>query len=592
MKNSILTFLLVIASCFCFGQITVQVKQNPSPNLSTWENRENIVTVTVNNRGPDIEARFSSIIKLNGATKASTNLEQMPTVTIERGINRFAIDEVMPYRAVTVSGVNAKNMARTGQLPAGNYELCVSLFDEGGKPLSSFQEACGFFLLTQIQLPILIGPFDNQVLRGNVRPTFSWTPATPVSPGTRVTYKLQVFEIMDGQGMMQALQGNRPLISEEVEGLTQFWPTEWDIPNNSSFVWTVQALDDNGNPLGDNNGIASPQSFKIDKGGSGGNKAADGEPWTQCLSQVCHIKGVKLELYVPSDAITTGSTTYKVASYSINIQYYATASQVLAEFGTTGASEVSDWIGYISSASGISYCDKNGHPIVNQVVYEVTKTNPNDYYGETNELHASGACFNYGTYTALATHFNSHKRSTDNAVPTSCVEGCVGGGGIDPDHPGGGGGTNAAGQEIDDITLDPLDEDGGGISPGGGGLVGHDEAPMDIATNPGIIWVDMNGEDFKPYKGGKGNLSKKDFCSCADGTYCEGKANCDCCPKKPNEVTKSSPANTCACEIVDKTVMVVSNNECASVCNRMKAKLKECCSGRATGKRMHKPIKY
>lgn len=590
MKNSILTFLFAIATCFCFGQITVQVKQNPTPNLSTWENRENIVTVTVNNRGPDIEARFNSIIKLDGATKASTNLEQMPMVTIERGINRFAIDEVMPYRAVTVSDVNAKNMARTGQLPAGNYELCVSLFDEGGKPLPTFHEACGFFLLTQVQLPILIGPFDNQVLRGNVRPTFSWTPATPVSPGTRVTYKLQVFEIMEGQGMMQALQGNRPLISEEVEGLTQYWPTEWDIPNNSSFVWTVQALDDNGNPLGDNNGIAAPQAFKIDKGGMGGNKAADGEPWTQCLSQVCHIKGVKLELYVPSDAITTGSTTYKVASYSINIQYYATASQVLAEFGTTGASEVSDWIGYISSASGITYCDKNGHLIVDQIVYEVTKTNPNDYYGETNELHASGACFNYGTYTALATHFNSHKGSTDNAVPTSCVEGCVGGGGIDPDHPGGGGGTNAAGQEIDDITLDPIDGDGG-VSPGGGGLIGHDAAPAEIA-NPGIIWVDNAGQGFKPYLGGDVSIGKKEFVKCTDGNYCEIKRGSDCCPKTSTTQIKPVTANKCSCEINGAQVTILTTDDCSKVCASFKTKTKEHGSGLPSGKRMHKPIKY
>lgn len=589
MKNSILTLFLTIITCFCFGQITVQVKQNPNPNISTWENRENVISVTVNNRGPAVEARFSSMIKLDGSVKASTNFEQMPMVTIERGMNRFAIDEVMPYRAVTISDINTKNMARTGQLPAGNYELCVSLLDNNKQPVIGIQEACTYFLLTQVQLPILIAPFENQVIQGNIRPTFSWTPATPVSPGTQVTYKLQVFEILEGQGMMQALQGNRPIISEEVERLTQYWPTEWDIPNNNStFVWTVQALDQNGAPLGENNGIASPITFKIDNSG-GGNKIADGDPWVQCLAHTCRIKGVKLELYVPSDAVTTGSTTYKISAWSINISYYATASQVIAEFGSTGASEVSDWIGYVSAGSGMSYCDKNGHPIYDQVVYEVTKANPNNYNGNTNELHASGACFNYDTFTALANHYNAYN-GTFTDVPTSCVEGCVSGGGIDNGDPGSGSnGTNAAGEEIDDITLDPIDEDGGGISPGGnGGLIGYEEAPLDIATNPDIIWVDINGVDFKPYKG---IVSKKDFCFCADGTYCEGKPNCDCCPKKPNEMQKSSQANICKCEVDNKTVTVVSNNECSSVCNRIKTKVKDCCSGRSSGVRQHKIIK-
>lgn len=589
MKNVLLITSCLFLSCICYGQITVQVMQNPNPNLSTWENRQNVVTVTVNNRAGASEVRFSTQLKIDGKITAFTNIDQMPLVTLERGLNRFTIDEVMPYRAVEIAEVNTRNVARTGQLPAGNYEMCVSMVDQQNQPVKGFQEACSVFLLTQIQVPILINPTAGTILQKNVRPTFSWTPATPVSPGTRVTYKLQVFEVLEGQGIMQALQGNRPIILEEIEGLTQFWPTEWDIPeSNNPFVWTVQALDENGNALGENNGLASPQSFRIDNNAGGGQKIADGEPWVQCLGHVCSIKGVKLEIHVPFDAVTTGSTTYKVLSYSISIKYYATASQVLAEFGSTGASEVDDWIGYVSASSGIKYCDKNGYPIVDQVVYEIHKTNPNNYNGNTNELHASGACLNYGTYTSLAIHYNSYNNSYLD-VPTSCVEGCVGGGGVDGGDPGSGSnGTNAAGQTIDDITLDPIDGDGG-ISPGGGGLIGHDAADSELDM-PDIIWVDMGDDVFKPYHGGKGNLSKKDFCFCADGTYCEGKANCDCCPtkKENNDVKKARPANNCKCEVGNKKFMVVSEKDCITAC----ASFKKDHSGRASGRRQHGPVKY
>lgn len=363
----------------------------------------------------------------------------------------------------------------------------------------------------------------------------------------------------------------------------------------SQSVGLMQALDDNGRSLGDNNGIAYPQVFKLDSDQGGGNKAnGDGEAWKKCVSIVCRKKGVRLEILVPHDAITTGSTTHKILAYSDKISYYATASQVRAEFGTTAAPEVSDRIGYVSAASvtlGSKYCDKNGHLIYDQVVYEVSKTNPINYNGNTNLLHNSYACLDFDTYIALANLYNRYNGSFAD-VPTSCFEGCIeGGGGIDHDDPGDSFPTNAAGQEIDDITLYPLDEDGGGISPSGGGLIGHDGAPVEIATNPGIIWVDINGKDFKVYKGDKSDLSKKDFCFCADGTYCEGKPNCDCCPKKSNEL-KSTPANTCTCVVDSKRYLVISNIDCETACNRFKFKIKEHESGMPSGKRQHKPIKY
>ncbi|MGB0167517.1 MAG: hypothetical protein ACPF8V_11750, partial [Luteibaculum sp.] len=337
MKNLFLSICIFLGFAVQ-AQINVSIVPNPNPKLDEWEAGVSPVTVSVVNSGPEFEAKFFTSISLNGNMKAKTNFST-PLVTIARGTNTFRVEDVIPYSAVELFGVDQNKIARTGQLPAGNYELCVGLRDENGAPLSSFPDRCVPFFITSFQPPIAIMPIDGMQIMGNQRPTFNWTPLTPSPQGFRVDYRLRVYEVLQGQNAIQAVRGNRPIIDELTNGVTQFWPVEWELPEQGGFyVWQVQSLDEDGNGFGENNGFSEPQKFQIAPPGGGGQKIADGQEWTQCASFTCSIKGVNLAMYVPWDATTTGSTTYKIVAYSVNIKYYATADQVLNEFGTTGAS--------------------------------------------------------------------------------------------------------------------------------------------------------------------------------------------------------------------------------------------------------------
>ncbi|TXC75251.1 hypothetical protein [Luteibaculum oceani] len=585
MKNVILLLTILISSCL-MGQINVTIIPNPPSDLSAWEDGMSPVTVTVNNSGPEFEARFYGEIKKDGELKAKTN-SATPILTIERGMNTFMVEDVVPYEAVELIGVNTKRIARTGKLPAGSYMLCIGLRSSTGQPSQGFSDKCVPFFLTSFQPPIAISPVDGMQLQGNQRPTFNWTPVTPAPKGFRVNYNLKVYEVLKGQNAIQAIRSNRPIIDEETNGVTQYWPVEWDLPEEGGdYVWQVQALDQDGNPFGEQMGLSEPQVFKLGPAGGGGNKIADGQEWTQCAAFTCSIKGVSLAIYVPWDASTTGSTTYKVVAYTVNIKYYATADQVLNEFGTTGAPEVDDWIGYIPSGYATTYCDKNGFPIVDQVVYEVTKPNPNNYNGNTNELHASGVCFDYDSYTNLANHYNLYNNSYLD-VPTSCSEGCLqGGSNPNGGGTGTGGPTNAANQEIDDITLDPIDEDGG-VKPGGG-LNGYEPAPAVIVDPTDIIFVHGDGDNFKPYIN-KGEIPRaKDFCFCWDGSYCEGQPNCNCCPKREVKTVVNTKANVCDCPVKEgSTRSVLTGVDCKTACKSFKkySKVKDIRSGQSSGKR-------
>ncbi|HEY5326093.1 MAG TPA: hypothetical protein VIJ27_03770, partial [Mucilaginibacter sp.] len=80
------------------------------------------------------------------------------------------------------------------------------------------------------------------------------------------------FEILPGQDAMQAFRSNRPLLDDEaVKGATQYiWRPNLpmiDSTANRQFIWTVQTLDMNGQPIptADNNvqGRSEPAIFTI-----------------------------------------------------------------------------------------------------------------------------------------------------------------------------------------------------------------------------------------------------------------------------------------------------------------------------------------
>jgi len=83
---------------------------------------------------------------------------------------------------------------------------------------------CKPFFLAATQLPVLMKPYNEEILDGNIAQTaitFRWTPLTPRTPNP-VTYRLQVFEILEYQTPMQALRANQPLLDQEVIGTTQY----------------------------------------------------------------------------------------------------------------------------------------------------------------------------------------------------------------------------------------------------------------------------------------------------------------------------------------------------------------------------------
>jgi hypothetical protein len=76
--------------------------------------------------------------------------------------------------------------------------------------------------------------------------TFRWTPLVP-KPQQPVTYRLKVWQLMQGQNGTQAMRTNQPIVTKDVENITKttvagIYTGPCRPPYLCDFVWSVEAI--------------------------------------------------------------------------------------------------------------------------------------------------------------------------------------------------------------------------------------------------------------------------------------------------------------------------------------------------------------
>lgn len=294
-------FLIGLSGFFCVfvkAQLNTNLVLSATPpgTLIDWaQKKETLSYIIVGNPGASGRFIIKSQFKLtDGTVIGSTNLAKAKEISVSGGTLVLSAAEVIPLEAMVFTGNYNKILERTGRLPSGTYQLCVQLVTPiNFQPASA--EQCRTFTLAAFQLPIPVMPANEDVLdadKAQTAITFRWTPVTP-RPTQPVKYIVTVFEVLDKQTPMQALRSNQPLLTKEIMGSTQFiWQPQlsfdktrlWavDKRNDSinvtavmdsidatTFIWTIQTIDNLGRPFGDGNvngdGISEPNVFTVIK---------------------------------------------------------------------------------------------------------------------------------------------------------------------------------------------------------------------------------------------------------------------------------------------------------------------------------------
>ncbi len=259
-----------IAQNNAITSITISLPANPDANIANWTTGSSLLTISANakmeNGSVAMAAEESKIlvfVRKNGIRVCGAyNTGTAPLAGF-----------ITPTKAW--SGNQAVSLiGQTCTLAPGSYELVVHFFGpKNGSSVSTSEEKVkAFTILNTEQLlqspqnlsPVTASEFTPAALIAPI--IFKWTPLTPIQ-NTPVKYRLKIWQLMVGQSNSQAMQANLPLVTKEVTAATQTVISNLVsgpclAPYLCEFIWTVQALNADGNAIGPNNGTSTPTTFK------------------------------------------------------------------------------------------------------------------------------------------------------------------------------------------------------------------------------------------------------------------------------------------------------------------------------------------
>ena len=260
----------ISAQTFPITSINISLPANPDTKTANWGTGSSMFTITANARtiNGKIDDRVRDckilvVIKKNGSKICGSNTgNTAPLANFNTSTKVW-------------SGANATSLlAQECTLPAGDYELCVQFFVDGAigtTPIS--EEKRKQFTIKgpeqiNFQSPQNISPVDGTIISESdmKKPiTFRWTPLVP-KPQEPTTYRLKVWQLMQGQTGAQAMRTNQPIITKDVDNITQAVVTNiitgpCKPPYLCDFVWNVQAVNKEGKTLGNNDGTSEASMF-------------------------------------------------------------------------------------------------------------------------------------------------------------------------------------------------------------------------------------------------------------------------------------------------------------------------------------------
>jgi hypothetical protein len=260
-KNHLLLSILLMLFTVQISraQITLNLALNtrPQPWLAEWASPVNGVMIITFMQGavqgdPAIKIK-TTILDQSGNTIGVSSINAARLYMLKVGVNQFTIADALQLQNLVLPGNIRALLQRTGRLPAGQYQLMVQVMNSAGDVVRAAQTKP--FFITSYQLPILTSPANGAELDAHIAQsiiTFRWTALVPGQEFP--TYRVQVIEILPGQTPMQAFRGNPPLLDEPaIKGTTQYiWRPNLpmlDSTANKRFIWTIQTLDKNGQPI-------------------------------------------------------------------------------------------------------------------------------------------------------------------------------------------------------------------------------------------------------------------------------------------------------------------------------------------------------
>jgi hypothetical protein len=279
----LLGLLLCAASAAAQVNVTLQLPFAQMPaRVSEWRENESLIRIVVQNTGREQYEGLMLSVELSKderrIARSRDGHPAQPRFSLKPGETRsLSWREVISEEAVEYDGSIRQQVIATGELPEGQYRLCVQVLNAQLRPISP--QACGSFGIVLADPPVLVSPIGGA--QASPTPLLQWTPSNPTAPGLQyqVTVKVRYHGQTPAQAMASnpvRLQATVPTTSYQVPLTEQLWVDATD-PNYAGHVWQVQALL-NGRPYGRNRGASQIEWFVVPAMAVDPVKPSDGRP--------------------------------------------------------------------------------------------------------------------------------------------------------------------------------------------------------------------------------------------------------------------------------------------------------------------------
>jgi hypothetical protein len=279
----LLGLLLCAASAAAQVNVTLQLPFAQMPSrVSEWRENESLIRIVVQNTGREQYEGLMLSVELSKdgrrIARSRDGHPAQPRFSLSQGETRsLSWREVISEEAVEYEGSIRQQVAATGELPEGQYQLCIRILDAQLRPRS--QQVCAPFTIVLPDPPQLLSPIGGAEV--SPMPLLQWTPSNPTAPGLQ--YQVTVKVRYNGQTPAQAmasnpvrLQATVPTTSYQVPVTEQLGVDAAD-PSYAGHVWQVQALL-NGRPYGRNRGASQIEWFVVPAMAVDPVKPSDGRP--------------------------------------------------------------------------------------------------------------------------------------------------------------------------------------------------------------------------------------------------------------------------------------------------------------------------
>ncbi len=241
---SLLTPFLLIAQSV---DIDAFCEPYPTPFISEWQQKPGIFSVTLtNNTSNNININIKAEIRKNGELIGDGYKNNIALTSY--GVKNLDNIDFLELNDWNYNEDITDNIIQTNRLPEGDYEICFQYLEN--RVVAS--ESCVNFEIVIPDIPDLISPTDDMSV-DEIFPRFEWTPAF-VPADMMIKYRVILCRNDETEDLNYSIT-KIPILNITTENNAQIYPAESPpLETGEYYVWQVQLLDKNSNPIGENEG--------------------------------------------------------------------------------------------------------------------------------------------------------------------------------------------------------------------------------------------------------------------------------------------------------------------------------------------------